>query len=156
MKLIEDSRQQAGKHELKHAYWVANGDDILRCKLPFGDYALPPKVAVDTKENMSEIANNIGGAEHRRFRDECKLAQEYDCQLYVLVENTEGIRSLEDVARWINPRLQFSPKAISGARLCRAMQTMQSRYGVRFLFCRPEEAAAIINRLLEEGEHGRD
>ncbi len=156
MKLIEDSRQQAGKHELKHAYWVANGDDILRCKLPFGDYALPPKVAVDTKENMGEIANNIGGAEHRRFRDECKLAQEYDCQLYVLVENTEGVRSLEDVARWVNPRLQYSPKAISGPRLQRAMQTMHSRYGVRFLLCRPEEAAARVNKLLEEGEHGRD
>lgn len=150
MKLIEDSRQQSGKHDLKHAFWDACGDSYLRCKLPFGDYARPPKVAVDTKEHMGEIANNIGGpiAEHKRFREECKLAQEYGCKLYVLVENTDGIERLDQVAFWVNPRRAFSEKAIDGPRLCKAMKTMQERYGVTFLFCKPEEAAQRIKELL--------
>lgn len=150
MKLIEDSRQQAGKHDLKHLYWAVNGDQYLRCKLPFGDYALPPKVAVDTKENMGEIANNIGGtaSEHRRFREELKLAQEYGCKLYVLVENLDGITCIDDVWTWENPRLRHSSKAIDGPRLCKAMKTMQERYGVTFLFCKPDQAAAVINKLL--------
>ena len=157
MHIIEDSRQQAGKHELKHSWWTINGDSILRCKLPFGDYALPPAAAVDTKESMNEIAGNIGGSaqEHKRFREELKLAKEYGCRLYVLVENDDGIRCLEDVENWENPRLKYSRDAITGQRLFKAMRTMQERYGVTFLFCRPEESAQTINEILG-GKHGEE
>ena len=153
MWLIEDSRQQAGKHETKHAAWAEHGDKVIRCALPFGDYMAVPPVSVDTKASMLEIAQNIGGSkqEHNRFRRELQRAQEAGCHLYVLVENEEGIRTLEDVAVWVNPRLIESPKAITGLRLARAMETMQERYGVTFLFCHPERAAATIHYLLERG-----
>ena len=153
MWLIEDTRQQAGRHETKHAAWEEHGDKLIRCALPFGDYMAVPPVSVDTKASMQEIAQNIGGSkqEHNRFRRELQRAQEAGCHLYVLVENDEGIRSLEDVMYWINPRLIDSPKAITGLRLARAMETMQERYGVTFLFCHPERAAATIHYLLERG-----
>ncbi len=153
MNIIEDSRQQAGKHELKHKAWQNHGDKLIRCALPFGDYAAVPPVAVDTKASMQEIAQNIGGSseEHNRFRRELQRAQEMGCHLYILVENEEGIRDLADVAVWVNPRLIDSPKAITGLRLARAMETMQERYGVTFLFCHPERAAAMIHYLLERG-----
>lgn len=150
MHFIEDSRQKLDKHALKHDAWALMGDKVLRCKLAFGDYALPPKVAVDTKEDMSEIAQNIGN-EHVRFREECKLAKEYGCHLYFLIENREGVSSLEDVRRWYNPRLDVSPGAIDGPRLEKAMRTMQERYGCTFLFCQPEEAAQRVKDLLEGG-----
>jgi ribosome-associated protein len=148
--LIEDSRQQSGKHELKHKAWAEQHVSLTRCKLPYGDYALPPKVAIDTKANMLEIAGNIGGpkAEHKRFIAECKKAQEDGCQLYILVENDEGIEDLEDVARWFNPRTAFSPNCIQGSRLAKAMHTIQERYGCVFMFCAPEDAADIIVDLL--------
>ena len=151
MYLQEDTRQQAGKHELKHSAWEAHGVHVVRCALPVGDYALFPPVSVDTKNSMAEIAQNIGGseAEHKRFRNELILAQENGCHLYVLVENDEGIRTVEDVRSWVNPRLIYSPKAITGERLAKAMLTMQERYGVTFLFCAPEKAAATICYLLE-------
>lgn len=152
MHLIEDSRQQAGKHEIKHEHFAAAGDTLVRCALPAGDYALPPVVSVDTKASMSEIATNIGTpSDHKRFRAECQKAQDMGTHLYVLVENEEGIRSIQDVARWENPRRFFSPKAINGERLCRAMLTMQERYGVTFVFCRPEQAADYIKKILERG-----
>ena len=102
---------------------------------------------------MAEIAQNIGGtaSEHARFREELKLAREYGCQLFVLVENEDGIEDLEQVAYWTNPRLAYSDRAINGPQLMKAMKTMQERYGVTFLFCRPAEAAAVIKDLLRGG-----
>ena len=153
MYIIEDSRQQKEKHAIKHDCWEAAGDSLVRCKLPFGDYALPPTVAVDTKASMQEIAQNIGGTreEHERFKRELIAARDAGCHLYVLVENDEGITSLEEVAYWTNPRLGISPKAINGPQLMKAMQTMQLRYGVTFMFCRPDWSAEIIKRLLRRG-----
>lgn len=153
MVIIEDSRNKIGKHELKHTAWTAEGDDIIRSKIPFGDYCLPPAVAVDTKANMAEIAQNIGGTkqEHERFKRELIAARDAGCHLYVLVENDEGITSLDEVPYWTNPRLGMSPKAINGPQLAKAMATMQQRYGVTFMFCRPAEAADIIKWLLGRG-----
>ena len=156
MYVVEDTRNQIGKHELKHQAFEAAGDKLIRCKLPVGDYALFPKISVDTKENMQEIAQNIGGtkAEHNRFREELKLAREFGCRLIILVENEDGIEELSQVAYWTNPRLAYSERAINGPQLCRAMQTMQERYGVTFMFCRPSEAAGVIRDLLSEGGEG--
>lgn len=156
MNLIEDTRNQIGKHEIKHAAFDAAGDKLLRCKLPVGDYALFPRVAVDTKADMAEIAQNIGGtaAEHNRFREELKLAREYGCQLIILVENEDGIEELTQVQYWDNPRRAFSERAIQGPQLMKAMQTMQERYGVIFMFCRPSEAAGTIKELLRGGGEG--
>ena len=152
MTLIEDSRQQKNKHETKHAWWAEHSVKLIRCKLVVGDYALMPSLSkiVDTKENISEIAQNIGGTreEHQRFIREVKLAQEIGTQLYILVENTDGIESVEDVVSWVNPRTEYSPKCIQGPRLAKAMRTIESRYGCVFMFCRPEEAAETIIDLL--------
>ncbi len=124
---------------------------MLRCKIPFGDYCLPPRIAVDTKADMEEIARNIGGSteEHSRFREECKLAREFGCRLIILVENTEGISSIADVAAWKNPRRGVSPNTIDGPNLSRAMATIEKRYGCEFQFCNPEETGKIIREILE-------
>ena len=126
---------------------------MLRSKLPFGDYALPPKVAVDTKENMSEIAQNMCGStkEHVRFREECKKAKDAGCQLVILIENEDGIRTIADVYRWENPRLQFYATACTGQRLAKTMETMSARYGVSFQFCTPLESAQRIMEILNNG-----
>lgn len=152
MKLIEDSRQKPDKHVMKNQWWQENGVSVLRCKIPFGDYCLPPRLSIDTKADMAEIAQNIGGstAEHNRFREECKLAKEFGCKLIILIENTEGITCIEDVAAWKNPRRFTSPKAIDGQRLSKAMATMERRYGCEFWFCEPEEAGRVIKELLED------
>lgn len=150
MVIIEDTRQQKSKHDLKHKRFEELGDKLVRSKIPVGDYCKFPAVSVDTKAGLEEIAGNIGGKEHQRFINECKLAQEHGCELYVLVENTESIDSVADVERWQNPRTAVSPNCIQGPRLARAMRTIEERYGCMFLFCRPEEAADCIEDLLRE------
>ena len=150
MVILEDTRQQAAKHEAKHEYFASQGIGVVRTKLPFGDYALwGGKVAVDTKANVEEIAANIGGIAHIRFREECKLAQYCGGRLVILVENTNGYTCIDDVTTWVNPNYRKTARSIDGQRLAKAMHTMSERYGVRFEFCTPEESGRRVIELLE-------
>ena len=147
--IVEDSRQKVGKHQQKHIGFEDLGVGLLRCKLPFGDYALPPAVSVDTKENLEEIAGNLCGSkkERDRFIRECKAAAAAGCQLVIMVE-TEHAGSLLDLG---DIRIG-SGKVVTGLQLYRAMTAVSGRYGVRFVLVRPEDAAKEIMRIL----HGKE
>lgn len=195
--IVEDRGQQAGKHETKHQWFDSHDVELLQAPLPVGDYILYTdtvadviqrktkrgidlkkldflgsyKVCVDTKRDMTEIEGNICGKQHGRFKDECVLAQNNSVQLYILVENQDGISCLEEVSAWENPRTERyemivskhregkwksvpQPKAppTTGERLAKCMRTMQERYGVKFLFCHPDEAGERILQLLTAQE----
>lgn len=150
MVIIEDTRQQTGKHDIKHSWFVSHGISLVRCKLPWGDYAIAPKITVDTKRDMDEIAGNICGKEHKRFINECKAARDAGCKLIILVENDLNITDISQVHLWENPRSVYSDTCVQGARLQKAMITIQERYGVTFLFCSPEDSAQKITELLDE------
>ena len=146
MLIIEDTRQKDGKHQQKHIGFEDLGVDLLRCKLPFGDYALPPSVSIDTKENLEEIAGNLCGSmkERSRFIRECKAAAAAGCQLVIMVE-TNHDRSLLDLG---DIRLG-NGMTVTGLQLHRAMTAVAGRYGVRFVLVRPEDAAREIVRILQ-------
>lgn len=157
--LIEDTRQQlhgGDKHAAKHEAWAADGVALVRSKLAFGDYALPPAVAVDTKRDVQELAQCIDGG-HARFRRELVAARDAGCLLVVLTENAHGIRCLADLAAWTEPDGEFrrrrnAQRRIEGARLAKACATMQERYGARFEFCAPEDAARRVVEILTGGD----
>ena len=175
MRIVEDTRQQKGKHERKHRWWEANGIEVVSRKLDFGDYVLDvesPSVSVDTKRDVAEVAANISG-QHERFKRECLRARDAGCLLVVLIENTDGFERVDDVARWTNgvclrcgrcdphalgkcenPRHKSTRKPVQGARLAKAMQTMCERYGVEFVFCHPRDAAKIITEIVRRDAHG--
>ena len=171
MILLEDTRQQAERHNIKHKWFAENGIEIRRSKLWVGDYTLPANqsVCIDTKKDIQELIGDICGKQHERFRDELIRAQEAGIQLIILVENKGGlikgtrdicnptIRSLSELHSWMNPRLfirrngkQLYPNATKGQTLQKACHTMQKKYGVKFLFCTPEESGAEIVRLLQQ------
>lgn len=152
MYIQEDTRQKEDKHNIKHDCFANMSVSLVRCKLPFGDYAPIPPVSIDTKENMDEIANNICGKEHKRFINECKNAKEAGCKLYILVENTLGITDISEVHIWNNPRAIYSPNCVQGPRLQKAMETISERYGVTFMFCEPTDAAKIIMEIIRKYE----
>lgn len=152
MVIIEDTRQQDGKHDIKHEWFVTHGISLVRSKLPYGDYAPMPKISIDTKRNIDEIAANICGKEHKRFINEVKGARDAGCQLIILVENTEGITDISEVHKWINPRIAYSSKCVRGDRLQKAMETITERYGVIFMFCHPDDSAKIITEVLQRYE----
>ena len=124
-------------------------------------------VAIDSKAEIAEICNNVCGKSHARFRDEAILAQNNGIKLYILVENESftikgksGVESpfisrLEDLHKWINPRLwirksgrQAYPNATRGITLQKACYTMQKKYGCEFIFCRPGDAGRKVIELL--------
>lgn len=150
MVLIEDTRQQAGKHEKKHDYFDSQGVTVIRSKLPFGDYALAPTVAVDTKASIHEIATNLCGsaAERQRFIRECKSAQGAGCSLIFLVEVGNIKRPADLIGRDVK---LLSGKTIRGVQLYRAMITVSERYGCRFEFSPPGKSGARICEILGVG-----
>ena len=138
MVLLEDTRNQPGKHKNIAAYCKQMGIEIVRTKLLVGDYMLTGAgsggISVDTKTlGVPEIASNIF-QEHERFRAECEMAQKCNIQLIVLIEEVLPEGRLD---KWVSPlnrdgkpKYKFDP-----AILRKAMITMQDRYGVRFRFC---------------------
>ena len=153
--LIEDTRQKVDKHKRKHDTWASMGVDVVRCKLPFGDYAVPPKVVVDTKEDITEIAGNLCGtmAEKRRVREECKAAKSAGCRLVFLIEDRH-YKSIDDL---YGKRIFIhngAGRTIPGDQLATAMHVMAGRYGVEFRFCAPEESARVVIQILQEYQDG--
>ena len=146
MALVEDTRQQRGKHDAKAAHFETVGEHVVRCALPVGDYQRPAKAAVDTKKDIID-----------RFARECERARDLGTQLVILVENLDGVASLRDLESWVEPEQSFKKrnrggKAVryTGKAIARACVTMHERYGVRFGFCRPDEAGAKVLRILDE------
>ena len=83
MILLEDTRQQAYKHNIKHKWFESNGIEIRRTKLYCGDYSLPTdqSICLDSKKDIQELISDICGKQHERFRNELIRAQEalYSC-----------------------------------------------------------------------------
>lgn len=146
--ILEDTRQKAEKHKTKHGYFAAEGINLIRCALPFGDYAAAPRVVIDTKQDASEIAYNMcsSSKEKSRFRKECVKAQEAGCKLIFLIEDPhyDEINSLYGSKIFLH-----NGQIIPGDQLATAMYVMSERYGCEYLFCKPEEAGKMIRELLE-------
>ena len=139
-----------------------------------GTYA----ASVDTKEHIQEIIGNVSGKSHERFRDECILAKNNGIKLYILIENIDGVTCIQDLFSWHNPRLdifknsteligyyrngsprykrvQRYPTATKGSSLAKTLLTMQLKYGVAFLFCKPSESGKKILELLGVDRDGK-
>lgn len=168
--LVEDSRNQIGKHKNIKDFCDANGIRIIRSKLICGDYSLPTdqSICVDTKQGMNEIYSNMV-QEHDRFRRECDLAHELGIRLVILVEE-DGISCLQDVSNWKNPRYErymailighkhgrymgtkLPPrKPIDSPRLQQMMKTFAEHHHCEWRFCRKEDTGKILMEILTGG-----
>ena len=241
MVILEDTRNQAQKHDIKHRWFAEHGIFVNRTKLTCGDYQLPndASIVADSKNSILELCGDvqvktmgkkaileevqkifhdfnlpfplsetayhlITDDDSERFAEQeisnfcyrlhipenvmSKLqdlyvkhhgffhrgllrAKHYGVKLYIVVENMDGVGSIDDLFRWVNPRLlimknstiqigwnrngtpkykriQKYPNAMKGETLAKACMTMELKYGCKFLFCRPEESAELIMQLL--------
>ena len=175
------------------------GHEIIPLPLPYGDYVqVTPtiyetvkrrgdkikkmdlvndiKIAVDRKNSIDEICGNLCSSqrEHERFREEAITAQKAGCEFHVLVENTEGIKSVHDILKWSNPRLHRYNKInymhklgkwqsvqnpgkrppCDNLRLMKTMLTMAQKYNIHWCFCSPYESAEKIVELLTGETNG--
>lgn len=169
--IIEDTRNQKGKHDNIARFCEKRGILIVRSKLECGDYSLPTdrSVCIDTKFGLSEVYTNMI-REHDRFAREADLARQLGIRLVVLVEE-DGIGGLREVHNWENPRIEryewlkrmhergrycgtaLPAKApVPSERLERMMQTFAEHRGIEWRFCRKTDTGKTICRLLMKEE----
>lgn len=154
--VIVDTREKPKAIESIIGYFEQIGVRVIRSKLYAGDYQLMcnPYLVIDRKQNLNELCSNVV-QDHKRFRDELLRAADVGINVIVLVEHGAGIRTLDDVPNWVNPRLKESPLAVSGERLYKILKAMEYTYNVRFEFCRKSETGQRIMELLTEGRNGK-
>ena len=152
--VIVDTREKPKAIEKIMEYFNQIGARVIRSKMYCGDYQLMsnPYLVVDRKQNLNELCNNVV-QDHERFRNELLRAQEVGISVVVLVEHGGGIKSLDDVAKWENPRLKESPLAVSGERLYKILKAMEYTYHVRFEFCDKRQTGRRIMEILTEGRN---
>lgn len=156
-----DTRQKMHKkhHEVKEQWFLTNGHQVVHSKCLVGDYVCPSNgsVAVDTKQNCTELYNDLI-QDHKRFHNECVLAQQCGIKLVILVENNEGFTKPDDIVQWKNPQMfrywkakrqgsQQKPPA-SNVTLLKIMSSMHRDYGVDFVFTSTEDAGSKIIEIL--------
>ena len=153
--VLMDTREKPQAVQTIMKQFEAAGVRVIRTKLWVADYQLfdNPHLVVDRKQNLSELCNNVV-QDHARFRSELIRAQEVGISVVVLVEHGGGIKSLEDVPNWVNPRLKVSPLAVSGERLYKILKAMEYTYKVRFEFCDKRQTGKRILEILMEGKNG--
>ena len=153
--VLMDTREKPKAVQTIMKQFEAAGVRVIRTKLWVADYQLfdNPHLVVDRKQNLSELCNNVV-QDHKRFRDELIRAQEVGISVVVLVEHGGGIKSLDDVPNWVNPRLKVSPLAVSGERLYKILKAMEYTYKVRFEFCDKRQTGKRILEILMEGKDG--
>ena len=155
MVIIEDTRNQPGKHKNINAYKERCGHRVVRSKMLVGDYQLANdgRVAIDTKSGVLELIADIYH-QHERFRRECELARDAGIQLIILTEEVLPDGRLD---KWKSPVWKSTTKyhkagepmtKADPARLRKAMYTMQERYGVKFRFCDGRSTGKAIIDLL--------
>ena len=150
-----DTREQEGNNIHLIDYFNKQGIKTVRSKCVVGDYInmFDQTIAVDRKQNIIELINNVT-QDHERFRRELILAQELGIKLIILVE--EYFSSVYSLQYWKPKIWKYGSKKgqpvsqMRGETLMKILLTMQNKYGVEFRFCRKEETAPLIVKILKE------
>lgn len=144
-----DSREKARAIAKVLAEFDRQGIKHYTSKLFVGDYMSMdnPKVIIDRKQNLLEICGNVC-QQHKRFTAELARAKDCGIHIVILCEHGQGIEFLEDVIKWVNPRLKQSPMAVSGERLYRILSSISKKYDVDFQFCEKKDTGKRIIEIL--------
>lgn len=104
--ILIDTREKPKAISKIIKYFDDNKIEYDSSKLYVGDYQNldNPKVVVDRKQNLSEIMQNIT---QKRFKEELIRAKKAGIHLIILIEHSKDIKSIEDVEKWRNPRLDY-------------------------------------------------
>lgn len=128
------------RHDIKH----------ISSKLYCGDYCDMdnPKIIVDRKQNIGEIAQNATSG-HDRFKRELQRVDDIGAFMYVLIEQNKidgkPIESIEDVMLWRNKYGQ-----VDGMRIYRILHAWEHKHNVKFVFCDKRSTGRRIIELLGE------
>jgi ERCC4-type nuclease len=144
MIILQDHREKVGKHSKLEYFLKQRGFTLKRVRLEVGDYMFPNgKTSVDIKSGgLEELANDL-------FRDSKELNKKYKkCyhnKIKLIVLTEEPIKDIEELKEW-----KSKHSKINGRFLLNMIHTIQISYGIRFIFCNPQDTGAKILELLKE------
>lgn len=151
MILIEDTRQQKGKHNNVHKYCDSQGIEIYPLTLTVGDYMLGEvqngkvvpigKRAIDTKFALIELAGDLSKDE-QALDKKYRKCYEQGIKLIVLIE--EPFSSIQEIANWKNPH-----GFVNGRKLLDKMHRLKMMYGIDFMFCDKKCTGETLIKLLK-------
>ncbi len=164
MNINIDTREKPKAIEKIIGEFEEQGVKHFRSKLFVGDYQSldNPRLVVDRKQDLQELCGNVC-QQHERFKKELVRAIEQGIKIVILCEHGEGIRTIEDVFFWKNPRKHqmrwktvdgkkvkeiVSTQAVDGNQLYKSLCTIRDRYNVDFVFCSKEETGKKILEIL--------
>lgn len=151
MLIIQDCREKVGHHQPIIEYCKTNEIPLIRKRLEVGDYMLGEikcgkvvpigKRSIDTKAHLRELCSDLY-RDKTEFNKKYRKCYEQGIELYVLVE--QEIKSLNDILSWSSPHSK-----ISGKMLYDMIDRVRKSYGVKFVFCRKENVAQTIIKILQ-------
>jgi ERCC4-type nuclease len=153
--MVQDAREKRNYHNNIEDYCKKINLPIIRKRLEVGDYRLAD---IDENGNIEFINNisvdvkGVGGLEELAndlFRDSKELNKKYKkCyhnKIKLIVLTEEPIKDIEELKEW-----KSKHSKINGRFLLNMIHTIQISYGIRFIFCNPQDTGAKILELLKE------
>ena len=142
--IICDTREKGNKKILE--YFDSVNQDYIISKLDAGDYMLykSPHTIIDKKDGLLELVGNLCHTqEHERIKREIAKARELGCENFIFLIQDNKIKTLEDIKSWTSPHTK-----VKGETLLKIMNTMRTKYGVRFIILPKKKMGEMIINLL--------
>ena len=142
--IICDTREKGNKKILEHFDKV--GQDYIVSKLDAGDYALFKDFStiIDKKDGLLELSHNLcNSLEHARISREIARAKDLGCSNFIFLIQDNKIKTIEDIKNWSSPHTK-----VRGETLLKIMNTMKTRYNVRFIIVPKKNMGEMIIKLL--------
>lgn len=142
--IICDTREKGNKKILE--YFDSVNQDYIISKLDAGDYMLykSPRTIIDKKDGLLELVGNLCHTqEHERIKREIAKARELGCENFIFLIQDNKIKTLEDIKSWSSPHTK-----VKGETLLKIMNTMRTKYGVRFIILPKKKMGEMIINLL--------
>lgn len=145
MQIQIDSREKAKAIQKVLEEFDRQKVDYFSSKLYVGDYMSldNPRLIIDRKQNLGEVCTNLCSRDNSRFWDEIRRAHKNNLKIIFLVEHSNQIKSIPDVAKWNS---KYS--TITGRQLIDKMFQVAIAYGVDWQFCDKRSTGRRIIEIL--------
>ena len=150
--IIVDTREKPKAIVKILQHFDAHGVPYKHEKLDYGDYMIEngPKISVDRKQNIAELAKNCT-RESERFRREMDRAAADSARLVILVEQNRyqdrgewiQVRDISDLMRWSSPHTM-----VRGEKVYRVLYSWLAKWPVDVIFCDKRSTGRMILEIL--------
>ena len=157
MYVLVDSREKPKAITKILDYFNMNCIQYDVSKLLFGDYMNynNPRIVVDRKQNIAELAKNCT-SEHERFRREMEKAKKAGATLVILVEQDRykdrgrwiEVNDITDLMAWSSPHTM-----VKGERVFRILYSWMAKYPIRVEFCDKRSTGRRIIEIISKEGH---